>query len=62
MRLESSPGMAWLLLPALLSVWLILGLWLGVHRMGWPKEKKEVHWPEDGLGVMAHFNCQHDTL
>lgn len=54
--------MAWLLLPALLSVWLILGLWLGVHRMGWPKEKKEVHWPEDGLGVMAHFNCQHDTL
>jgi hypothetical protein len=37
--------MAWILLSALLSVWLILELQL---RVGCKKEMKEAHWPEHG--------------
>lgn len=53
--------MAWILLPALPSEQLILELQLVMQRVGCRKEKKEAHWP-GSLGVMAHFNCQHDTI
>lgn len=54
--------MAWILFSAFPSEQLILGLQLGMQRVGCKKEMKEAHWPEHGLGVMAYFNCQHDSI